>query len=328
MAWLEKGNLTGPPGLVYRGDYSDGGSYIPGDVVFHNYATWVAKVPTTGVAPSLGALSVWGQVAARGATGAAGDPGPQGIPGEPGLTGPAGPAGDPGPQGPQGERGVQGERGLQGLTGATGPAGAKGDKGDPGPQGPQGIQGLRGLTGAKGATGATGPQGPAGPAGTLSAADLTAIYGSSTRTKRPYGALRWSGPWYNPTANAFTRLRASGDGRLFVYADTGGCAATDGDLPRLIAPVSGVYQLSAVQTWGNDQGARGIGLTTSPTAGDSGVMLWGDFSFGLISTVSRSVYLSAGTVLYPWIWAPVNAGMSGDNRGIYSEYSLTFLCSL
>lgn len=216
------------------------------------------------------------------------------------LRGPAGPSGEPGPAGPKGDTGPKG------ATGATGP------------------QGARGLTGA---TGATGPQGPQGPAGTLSSQDKVAIYGSSDRLTRPYGALRWSGPWYNPTANAFTRLRTTGDGRLFVYADTGGCAATDGDRPRLIAPVSGVYQLSAVQTWGNDQGARGIGLTTSPTAGDSGVVLWGDFAFGLISTVSRSVYLTAGTVLYPWVWAPVNSGMSGDNRGIYSEYSLALVCS-
>lgn len=176
-------------------------------------------------------------------------------------------------------------------------------------------------------TGPQGPRGPQGPAGVMSEAERTQLFGSPTGTVKPYGSLRWSGPWYNPVADTFTRLRSNSDGRLVTFMDTGGVTSTTLDRPRLIAPVSGVYLLSATQTWGNDIGNRGIGLGTSPTAGDVGVVLWQDYTLGRITNATTTAYLTAGTVLYPWVWAPRNSGMSPADRGVPSEYSITFLAA-
>lgn len=189
--------------------------------------------------------------------------------------------------------------------------------------GPPGPRGADGPQGPKGDTGATGPQ---GPAGVMSDDQKLALFGSTSYTRKPHGSLVWSGPWYNPPANAFTRLRAGGTERMVVARNQNGCAfAPTGGDAYLYAPVNGIYNLSAAQTWGNDQGARGIGLSTSTAAGDQGVLLWQDFGFGRITVTSRCLYLAAGTRLYPWVWAPTNAGMSPQDRGVVSEYSISFI---
>lgn len=249
MAWNEVGNLRGP-GMVYKGNYSASTSYNIGDVVYYNYATWVAKVPTTGVAPATsgaGAAS-WGQVAARGA---------------------------------------------QGAQGATGAAGAQGAAGPPGPQGPQG------------ATGARGPAGEAAP--------------------KYYGVLRWSGPWYNPPTDTFTRLRTYSDGRLVVYKDSGGVANASGSDPYLYIPVSGMWQISATQTWGNATVAKGCGLGRSSSSAISGMEVWGDFNGFNHGVTSRATFLEAGTRLYPWTWNGAKSGMSPADRDLSSEYSAVLL---
>ena len=261
MAWNEVGNIKGP-GLTYRGNYAAATDYEPGDVVYYSYGTWVAKVATTGVAPSTSGTGAtrWGQVAARGGTGAKGATGEQGPPGV---------------QGPQG---VPGEQGIQGPPGATG------------------------------ARGATGPQGPPGEA-----------------APKYYGFLRWSGPWYNPVSNAFTRLRRNSDGRLVVYKDSGGVAVASSNDPHLYIPVSGVWHLSVTQTWGNGPIDKGAGLGTSLTDGAAGMELWQDFNGYRHGVTSRATYLSAGTVLYPWTWNGTNSGMSPADRGLVSEYSAVLL---
>lgn len=191
----------------------------------------------------------------------------------------------------------------------------------------------RGATGATGATGQTGPkgepgpQGPQGPPGTFSSDQATALFGSSTLPRPPHGSLVWSGPWYNPTSNSFTRLRGYSDGRLIVgtQSNSGATVAYAGDNdPRLIAPVDGLYLVSATQCWGTDSGAKGCGLGTSLSSGTSGLVVWADTSTRFASA-AKAVYLTAGTPLYPWTFSSSGAGMSPADRGVQSEYSLTFL---
>lgn len=250
-----------------------------------------------------------------------------------------------------GPAGSPGERGEPGQPGEQGPQGIQGERGEPGQPGPPGIQGERGEPGQPGA------QGPAGQgfnfrgqwdSSTLYVAYDVVNYGGASwvatssnanmypqllskswsllsGTPNVHGSLRWSGPWYNPAANTFIRLRTVSDGRLVTFRDTGGCTATDGNNPRLIAPVSGWYQLSATQTWGNGNAVKGAGLGTSQTDGMSGMYLWDDFNGKQFGTVSRAVFLDAGTVLYPWVFNGPDAGMSGGDRGLLSEYSILLL---
>lgn len=167
---------------------------------------------------------------------------------------------------------------------------------------------IKGPPGPKGDTGATGPTGPQGAS-----------------APKYYGILRWGGPWYNPPANTFTRLKRDTDGRLFVYADAGGVASTAGNVASLTAPITGVYLLSVSQMWGAAATNHGAGLGASTVYGDQQMYLWRDFngySHGLVSTVA---YLQAGTALYPWTWNAVNTGMSPVDRGIPSEYAMTLL---
>lgn len=218
---------------------------------------------------------------------------------------PAGPPGSPGAQGPQGPAGERGPAGEDGTDGQRGPAGEPGPQGS---QGPRGATGPRGLTGPPGPQGDPGPQGPPGP--------QPPVYA---------GTLRWNGPWYNPPANEFTRLRANTNGRLIAVKNVGGVALTDGDNPRLVATVSGYYMLSVSQTWGNGGAVKGAGLTTSISSGTSGVALWADNNNTEIVNTSVIRYLDAGTTLYPWTFNSRNTGMSGGTRDMPSEYSLVLL---
>ena len=106
---------TGPPGLIYKGDYSLQTAYVQSDVVSYQGASYVALASSTGVAPVgvTGSATNWGLLAAQGAVGA------QGIAGTPGIPGPPGPAGAPGVPGPQG---------ATGPTGPQGPAGQPANK--------------------------------------------------------------------------------------------------------------------------------------------------------------------------------------------------------
>ena len=283
MAWNEVANLRGP-GMEYRGNYSSGTNYTPGDVVYYSYSTWVAKVPTRGVAPSTSGTGAanWGQVAARGATGAQGATGPVGAPG------PAGPAG----QGLK-FRGLWDSSTLYVANDVVNYSGASWI--------------------ATGSSANVYPQ------------LLSRNWALLSGTPNVHGSLRWSGPWYNPYGNTFTRLKATSDGRLVTYKDTGGCTATDGDNPRLIAPVSGWYQLSATQVWGNGPAVKGAGLGTSLTDGMAGMYVWDDFNGKQFGTVSRSVYMDAGTAVYPWTFNGPNSGLSPGDRGMQSEYSIVLL---
>lgn len=191
----------------------------------------------------------------------------------------------------------------------------------------RGPQGLQGLPGQQGIQGPEGPQGPPGANGVLTATDRLEMYGGTTFTRKTHAALIWSGAWYNPPGNAFTRLRSTSNGNLVVARQTNNAASVTSNNPRLIAPTDGVYQLSARQTFGADNGAKGCGLGTSTTAGDVGILIWNDITFGRFCTVTAPVYLTAGTVLYPWIWAAPNSGMSGMERGVGAEYSITWLAA-
>lgn len=137
--------VQGPAGLVWRGAWDSGTSYVASDAVFANGSAWIALRANNNVMPVAGAD--WSLLAMKGDIGATGAQGPQGA---------TGPQGAAGAQGAPGATGPQGVTGPQGAQGTTGPQGAKGDTGDAGQTGPQGPQG------ATGATGATGAQGPAG----------------------------------------------------------------------------------------------------------------------------------------------------------------------
>ena len=305
-----------------------------------------------------------GPAGPQGARGPQGDRGPAGATGEPGPRGEQGPQGDRGPRGERGEqgepgtgftllgtvgtvgdlptgakggaaylvestgdvyvwsgtqwsnvgaiRGPAGPRGERGEQGTRGPQGEAGPRGEAGPQGERGVQGPTGATGPQGARGPQGPQGEAGPAPT--------VY---------YGCLRWSGPWYNPAQVKFSRLLANSGAKMYVAADRGGVAKVDGDAPRLIAPVAGMYLLSATQTWGNAQSQKGMGLAGSRVDGGQNVRLWADVNDSGFGQVTALRYLQAGETLYPWVWAgQALVGMSGGDRGIPSEYSMALIASI
>lgn len=169
-----------------------------------------------------------------------------------------------------------------------------------------------------------------GKANGMTDAERVALFGSASYTAKPYGSLVWgntSPGWYNPAGDSFTRLRASGSERLVVNRSVNGAAALSGGDAYLYAPVTGIYSVTCIQTFGNDQGARGVGLGRSTAAGDRDMVIWQDFAFGRFATASATVYLTAGTRLYPWVWAPPNAGMSYSDRGVTSEYSIAFVAS-
>ena len=239
-----------------------------------------------------------------------------------------GPAGPEGPKGPQGPAGPKGATGTKGDTGPAGPEGPRGPQGDPGPTGPTGPAGPTGARGEKGDTGPTGPTGPAGPTGATGARGSTGPAGPpGPAAAQYYGILRWSGPKFDPAAWTFTRLHANGVGRLYVYTDKGGVAKVDGDNPRLIAPVDGLYLLSAKQTWSNGDAIKGMGLGGSPLNGDRDVALWADVSKSNFGSASALVWLSAGQTLYPWTFNSERTQMSPSDRGMTSEYSMTLIAA-
>lgn len=175
-------------------------------------------------------------------------------------------------------------------------------------KGPQGIQGSKGADGQ------------------LTDDQKITLFGSADSTRPYHGSLIWSGPWFDPPGNSFLRLRTTNNGRIIVNRNVGSVpvAFVDGDNPRLVAPVTGLYIASVVQCWGTDTGAKGAGLGTNLNTGLNGIVVWADTTTRF-ATVSRVVYLTAGTALYPWTFSSPAAGMSGVDRDMGSEYSLTFL---
>lgn len=160
----------------------------------------------------------------------------------------------------------------------------------------------------------------------MTSAERARVFGSPSYTSPPYGSLVWSGPSYPPSRDAFTRLQYSNDGRLRVNRSTNGAAvATDNTNCYLLAPVDGLYLLSAVQCWAVDTNPRGAGLTTSISSAISGLQLWQDIGMGRFVMTSSTVYLTAGTRLYPWIWSGGTNTMTPNERGRTSEYSIQYV---
>lgn len=301
-----------------------------------------------------------GDVGPQGVTGARGE---KGAPGDPGETGPQGPQGEKGPKGDKGDTGSTGPQGATGLPGADGRSMlVRGEVTssaslptvgmEPGdtwvltnsgkavmwtgsawsPEvsfvGPTGPEGQRGLRGEAGATGPQGPKGDKGDPGTLDADTRVALFGSSSYTKKPSGILGWTGPQYAPPSG-FIRLRTASDGRLAVRQNVNGCAVASSNDPYLYAPVTGLYLVSVVQAFNSDTSARGAGLTTSMTSGMSGVVVWADIGLGRFATATRSVYLTGGTRLYPWMFCENgSSNPTGNDRGQESQYAITFLAGV
>jgi hypothetical protein len=314
--WVDVGPIRGPQGE--KGDPGPQGIQgVPGK---------------DGAQGPKGDPGVNGKDGADGEDGAQGPEGPQGIPGERGPkgdtgdTGPEGPQGAPGPKGDRGEQGLPGQPGTNGVDGLQGP---KGDKGDPGPQGEPGPKGDKGDQGIQGATGLRGPQGPKGDTGDQGPQGIQGPPGEST--PKIYGTLNWSGPTYSPVQYRFTRLQYNNDGRLRVARNSGGVAVASflGNSAYLQAPVSGIYVVSATQLWKNGNTVKGMGMGTSLTDGAAGVVIWQDVIDTQFGSVSRLVYLSAGTRLYPWTWSGgANTEMTGSERGMNSEYSIALVHQL
>jgi Collagen triple helix repeat (20 copies) len=93
---------TGAIGLVWKGAWVNGPSYVANDAVSYNGASYISLQTSSGVLPTN--TSYWSLLAGQGATGA---------------TGPTGPVGPTGPIG----TGVTGPAGATGATGATGSGG-------------------------------------------------------------------------------------------------------------------------------------------------------------------------------------------------------------
>lgn len=206
---------------------------------------------------------------------------------------------------------------MRGEKGDPGPEGPQGPEGPAGPEGPKGPQGVKGDTGAQGIQGLQGPPGERGPEGPAGAAPVM-----------PYGALVWSGGWYNPPTQTFHRLMYSSGARLRVERNVGGtCAVATSDANTyLVAPVSGVYNVTYTQAWGVDTGARGCGLGKTTTRGDADMVCWNDIGLGRFCTATVNVYLTAGTRLYLWTWSdPGVGGLSPADRGILSKATIALL---
>ncbi|HEY8996536.1 MAG TPA: GDSL-type esterase/lipase family protein [Edaphobacter sp.] len=116
---------AGPPGIVYRKDYSPTAQYAANDAVSYQRSTYIAIDSTINIPPtgSPQSASKWallagaGQDGAPGAVGPQGPTGPQGVAGPPGLQGATGPAGPQGPTGPTGTQGVAGQDRTSFLAG-------------------------------------------------------------------------------------------------------------------------------------------------------------------------------------------------------------------
>lgn len=206
---------------------------------------------------------------------------------------------------------------MRGEKGDPGPEGPQGPEGPAGPEGPKGPQGVKGDTGAQGIQGLQGPPGERGPEGPAGAAPVM-----------PYGALVWSGGWYNPPTQTFHRLMYNYGARLRVERNIGGtCAVATSDANTyLVAPVSGVYNVTYTQAWGVDTGSRGCGLGKTTTRGDADMVCWNDIGLGRFCTATANVYLTAGTRLYLWTWSDQNiGGLSPADRGILSKATIALL---
>lgn len=159
-----------------------------------------------------------------------------------------------------------------------------------------------------------GPQGPAGDA----AASL-------------FGSLVWSGGWYNPPTGEFHRLVYYSGAKMRVDRNIGGtgAVATSDANTYLLAPISGVYNVTMTQAWGVDNGARGCGLGSSSVYGDQQMVCWADIGLGRFCTATATVYLPANTRLYPWTWTdPGIGGMSPNDRGIASKATIALLSAV
>lgn len=206
---------------------------------------------------------------------------------------------------------------MKGEKGDPGEAGPAGERGLQGPQGERGLQGVKGDTGAQGIQGLQGDKGDKGDKGDPGVAPVM-----------PYGSIVWSGSWYNPPTQQFHRLMYSSGAKLRVERNIGGtCAVASSDANvYLTAPVTGVYNVTYTQAWGVDTGARGCGLGTTTTAGDSNMVCWADIGLGRFCTATANVYLTAGTKLYLWTWSdPGVGGLSPTDRGILSKATIALL---
>lgn len=154
------------------------------------------------------------------------------------------------------------------------------------------------------------------------------LFGDAEYTQAPYASMVWSGPTYSPNVG-LTRLKVSSDGRLVSETDTHGIVTINSgsNSAYFTIPTSGIYSLVAVQAFGVTSTAqRACGLCTSSTDANIGRRVWADIAFGRLITAVNEVYLSQGTVLYPWVYVSASgSNMTSSDTGMVSRYSVRFV---
>ena len=138
-------------GFTLLGDWVNGYSYVPYDVVVFGGETYVNILATSVYLPTF--TSNWTKILTKGDIGYSGSQGCIGYVGSTGYTGSLGCigyVGSTGYTGSQGISGYTGSRGIIGYTGSRGYIGSLGYAGSAGCTGPQGPQGYTGYTGSQG----------------------------------------------------------------------------------------------------------------------------------------------------------------------------------
>lgn len=157
-----------------------------------------------------------------------------------------------------------------------------------------------GAKGATGPAGPLGPQGPAGPATGTAAGDLAGSYpnptiGAGKVTPGKFGTT--------PTVAVTQGVTQPGDASPLHFGlelfDESQMHAAGGDNTRLVAPIDGIYQVSAIVRWLADaNGTRGIGVVKNgavTVAVESRQAL--SNAEPTINSISAAVKLAAGDYL-------------------------------
>ena len=226
--------LTGPPGLTWRGTWSNVTAYAVNDAAQINGTSYISIQAGTGHEPAI-SPAFWSVLADAGAAGAPGANGVNGVNGAPGAAGTNGINGAPGAQGLTGPQGLTWRGTWSNLTAYAvndaaqfngtsyisiqagtghepdispafwsvladaGTAGATGAPGANGANGVNGVNGAPGAAGTNGVNGAPGAQGLTGPQG-----------------------LTWRGTWSNLTAYAVNdAAQFNGTSYISIQAGTG-----------------------------------------------------------------------------------------------------------